>query len=133
MSYFINAAISQAHTLPASFYTNQATYERLINEVFLHSWQWIGDSDLVKENGYCYPFELLQGSLSEPLILSRDQDKQLHCLSNICTHRGNVLVQEAGKKSLAFLQLSWALFSVRWAVSFYARIQRSQELSDQRR
>ena len=37
----------------------------------------------------------LPGSLDEPLLLSRDQSGDLRCLSNVCTHRGTQLVDEA--------------------------------------
>ena len=35
---------------------------------------------------------MLAGHLDEPLLLARDADGRLRCLSNVCTHRGNVLV-----------------------------------------
>src|SRR5205085_8937229 len=35
---------------------------------------------------------LLPGFLDEPLLLSRDAAGTLRCLSNVCTHRGNILV-----------------------------------------
>ncbi len=36
---------------------------------------------------------LLPGLLDEPLLLARDGGGALRCLSNVCTHRGNLLVQ----------------------------------------
>jgi choline monooxygenase len=35
---------------------------------------------------------MLPGHLDEPLLLARDGAGELRCLSNVCTHRGNVLV-----------------------------------------
>jgi choline monooxygenase len=43
-----------------------------------------------------YPFTLLEGSLDEPLLLTRDFKDQVHCLSNVCTHRGNIVVESEG-------------------------------------
>jgi choline monooxygenase len=43
------------------------------------------------------PFELLPGCVDEPLLLSRDGRGELHGLSNVCTHRGNILCSEAGR------------------------------------
>lgn len=40
------------------------------------------------------PFTLLDGYLDEPLIVTRDSQDRLHCLSNVCTHRGNILVDK---------------------------------------
>lgn len=39
------------------------------------------------------PFTLLEGFLDEPLLLTRDDEDRLHCLSNVCTHRGNLVVE----------------------------------------
>jgi choline monooxygenase len=44
--------------------------------------------------GFAHPFTLLEGCLDEPLLLTRDRDSALHCLSNVCTHRGNLVVNE---------------------------------------
>ena len=37
---------------------------------------------------------MLPGHLDEPLVLARDGAGELRCLSNVCTHRGNLLVRE---------------------------------------
>jgi choline monooxygenase len=42
--------------------------------------------------GACHPFTLLEKYLDEPLLLTKDGNGMLHCLSNVCTHRGNLLV-----------------------------------------
>lgn len=98
MNYSINPDITKAHTLPAKFYLDQAIYDRTIEAIFAGSWQWIGDQNsLATTAGSCYPFELLEGSLSEPLLLARDKKNELRCLSNVCTHRGKILVEKAGK------------------------------------
>src|SRR5262249_47428750 len=43
--------------------------------------------------GSLSPRELLPGLLAEPLLLARDAAGELRCLSNVCTHRGNILVK----------------------------------------
>ena len=45
--------------------------------------------------GSLSPREMLAGHLDEPLLLARDAAGELRCLSNVCTHRGNILVQRA--------------------------------------
>ena len=35
--------------------------------------------------------------MSEPLLLSKDKEGKLHCLSNVCTHRGNLVVDRPCK------------------------------------
>ncbi len=39
----------------------------------------------------------MPGCLDEPLLLARDAQGELRCLSNVCTHRGNILVKAACK------------------------------------
>ena len=40
-----------------------------------------------------YPFIFLKDSIDEPLILTYDKGNY-NCLSNVCTHRGNLLCLE---------------------------------------
>ena len=64
--------------------------------VFARTWQYAGPDDLVSVAGQVFPFTLLPGTLDEPLVLTRDADDRLHCLSNVCTHRGTLVVEGAG-------------------------------------
>jgi choline monooxygenase len=41
-----------------------------------------------------YPFVFMEGFLEEPLVLARDERDRLHCLSNVCTHRGNLVIEQ---------------------------------------
>ncbi|MEY4675178.1 MAG: hypothetical protein RL148_2962 [Planctomycetota bacterium] len=43
------------------------------------------------------PATLLPGALDEPIVFARDAAGALHCMSNVCTHRGKVLCDEAGR------------------------------------
>jgi choline monooxygenase len=94
--YFIDPDITQAETLPASFYRDEQVFERLKETVFLHSWHWIGDENLVKKPQQVYPFILFDGFLTEPLLLTKNEEGQISCLSNVCTHRGNLVADEPG-------------------------------------
>jgi len=87
----INPDITKAETLPASFYRDSAVFDSIKESIFLRSWQWIGDDNLVKLSKSIYPFILLEGFLTEPLLLTRDEDENIHCLTNVCTHRGNLV------------------------------------------
>lgn len=95
--FFVDPDITKASTLPASFYKDPEVFELLKQGVFLQSWQWLGDVDLVPFEQTVYPFVLLEHYLNEPLVLSKDKEGVIHCLSNICTHRANVVVQHPGK------------------------------------
>ena len=89
----IEPDIRQASTLPASFYRDADLFERTKESIFARSWQLVGDTDSLKAPGQIVPLTLLEGFLDEPLILTRDHRDQLHCLSNVCTHRGTILVE----------------------------------------
>jgi choline monooxygenase len=92
----IHPDIRQASTLPARFYTDPGVFELCRERVFARSWQFIADTDAVKVPGQVHPVTLLDGMLGEPILLTRDRDDRLHCLSNVCTHRGTVLCPGAG-------------------------------------
>ena len=92
-TYHVDPDITLAHTLPSAFYRDAAAYERVKERVFGRTWQWIGDIEDVAQPGSLSPREMLPGSLDEPLLLARDAAGALRCLSNVCTHRGNLLVK----------------------------------------
>lgn len=85
-----------AETLPSSFYSDEAVYRRCLDKVFGRSWQFIGDVAQVKMPGAVLPFQLLEGSLDEPLLLTRDWQDEIHLVSNVCTHRGYLVAEHAG-------------------------------------
>lgn len=88
----IDADITRAHTLPGSFYFDAALFARARERVFARSWQWIGDLADVTLPHTLAPRVLLPGHLDEPLLLARDAGGELRCLSNVCTHRGKLLI-----------------------------------------
>mgnify|MGYP000288903701 FL=1 len=96
-TFHIHSDITKAETLPASFYKDPEIFEALKQQVFYRSWQWIGDTNLVTDAQNSHPFILLDEYLTEPMLLTKDADESIHCLSNVCTHRGNLLVNTAGK------------------------------------
>ncbi len=92
--FFVDPNIARAKTLHTDFYADPYLYDLIKQKIFSTTWQFITDADQVEEPGSCYPFTLLENYLEEPLLLTRDKDQQLHCLSNVCTHRGNILINE---------------------------------------
>lgn len=96
-NFYIDPDIRQAHTLPASFYKDPAVFERIKTNIFLKSWQWLGDEQQVPVANSVAPFVLLPHFLNEPMVLSKDANEEIHCLSNVCTHRGFQVVQHPGK------------------------------------
>jgi choline monooxygenase len=88
----VDPDIELASTIPSSFYRDGSAWELAKERVFARSWQWLGDTEDVALAGSLSPREMLPGCLAEPLLLSRDGGGDLRCLSNVCTHRGNLLV-----------------------------------------
>lgn len=95
----VDRRIEAAATLPSRFYTDRELFDTAVERLFASSWQFIGDTSLVKVPGAVYPFTFLEGSLNEPLVLTRDRDDQLHLLSNVCTHRGNLVCEGVGNEN----------------------------------
>lgn len=95
--FFVDADIAKAKTLHTDFYTDPACFQQSKEKLFYPGWQFIGDSSLVKEPGQCMPFTLLENFLDEPLVLTKDKDNAIHCLSNVCTHRGTIVIKEPCK------------------------------------
>ncbi len=94
-AYLVDPDITVASTLPGAFYADEAAWAGARERVFGRTWQWIGDLGDVAAKESLSPRTLLPGLLDEPLLLARDAGGTLRCLSNVCTHRGNVLVREA--------------------------------------
>jgi choline monooxygenase len=92
MALSIDPDIRRARTLDSAFYRDQSIYDRVRERVFVRSWQWLGDLTDVAPHGSLAPRALLPGLLDEPLLLARDGGGTLRCLSNVCTHRGNILI-----------------------------------------
>jgi len=92
-SYFVDPDITLASTIASEFYCDPDSFTLARQRVFARSWQWIGDLGELAAPGSLAPRELLAGHLDEPLLLARDAAGALRCLSNVCTHRGNLLVK----------------------------------------
>lgn len=92
----IDQDIRKAETLPSSFYKNKNIFEEIKEKIFLNSWQFVGGDHLVNESKSVHPFVLLDKYLTEPMLLTKDEDGDVHCLSNVCTHRANLVVLESG-------------------------------------
>jgi len=93
---FIDPAIARSHTLPGWVYSDPGVYETAKDRVFARTWQLVGEPERLKAPGHVLPTILLEGCLDEPLVLVRGDDGVLRCLSNVCTHRGALVVEGEG-------------------------------------
>ena len=94
--FTIDPDIRVARTLPARVYSDPTLFRAQRHRVFARTWQYAAHDDVVKVAGQVYPFTLLPGALDEPLLLTRDPHDKVHALSNVCTHRGTLVVDGAG-------------------------------------
>ena len=95
--FSVKKNIAKAKTIATDVYTSPAAFETFKEKIFSNSWHFIGDTDMVKDPGSCFPNTILPGYLDEPIVLTKDDNGKIHCLSNVCTHRGNLLINEPCK------------------------------------
>ena len=95
--FTIHPDVKKAETLPAAFYRDVEVFDELKEKIFARSWQWLGDEALLPLPESAHPFVFMESFLPEAMILVRDGGGRLRCMSNVCTHRGNLLVQNPGK------------------------------------
>ncbi len=92
----IDPDISRASTPPSWVYTDPDVYASARERIFARGWHFIGDAGVARVPGQVHPFTLLEGCLDEPLLLVRDREDRLHCVSNVCTHRGMMVCEQGG-------------------------------------
>ncbi len=92
--FFIDPDIAKAKTLDTSFYTSPEHFDAAKERIFAPSWQFVGSADRIEKEGSAYPVTLLAHYVDEPLLVLKDGNGVERCMSNVCTHRGNLLVTE---------------------------------------
>ncbi|MFL6375239.1 MAG: aromatic ring-hydroxylating oxygenase subunit alpha [Pyrinomonadaceae bacterium] len=87
----VDQDIREARTLHSDFYTDQRYFDEAREKIFARSWQFLArEYDL--EHALT-PITLLPGMFDEPLLLVRTCE-YISCLTNVCTHRGKVLIEQ---------------------------------------
>lgn len=90
MSVFdINPDIRRAETLSSDFYTDEKYFYESKEKIFARSWQLIGTKDEINN---LKPHTILENFLDEPILITRSEN-EFRCLSNVCTHRGKILIE----------------------------------------
>ena len=93
----IHPDIQKAITLDKSFYQSEQYFEESKDKIFAKSWQWLCHKRHLQLDQYDYsPITLLSPYLDEPLLISKNEEGNLQCLSNVCTHRGFLLADQPG-------------------------------------
>jgi choline monooxygenase len=81
----IHPDIAQASTLSSRFYTDEKHFHAANEKIFSRTWHYVSTT---KEFDNLKSFNILD----TPLVISKDLDK-FSCFSNVCTHRGAILVE----------------------------------------
>lgn len=93
----VDSDIARARTLPSDFYTRSDIFALSQEMIFARSWQFLCAASEISN---LKPVTILEGSLEEPALLVRDRTGEVRCISNVCTHRGKLLVEEPSKGDL---------------------------------
>ncbi len=96
--FFVHPEIAKASTISTAVYTSPEVFERAKEKIFAKSWQFVGHAGRVAEPGSVWPFFLLENYLDEPLLLAKPAQPisqfpnfPINLISNVCTHRGNLV------------------------------------------
>jgi len=92
----VNNDIEVSSTLSSKFYSSQDIFNEVVENIFVTSWHLISDDSYFVEENYAFPFLLMDEVLPEPLFLVKNKNG-IECFSNVCTHRGNILIKKHGK------------------------------------
>ena len=85
--FSVDNDISMAKTIHKDFYTDQLVYEMSKENIFSTALHYAGDIEMLPEKGSAFTLILLEGYLDEPLVIVRNKEDQVVCMSNVCTHR----------------------------------------------
>jgi len=84
-------AFDPQRALPNSTFRNADFYEAELSKIWHSDWVFATTEDAVPEPGDQLPVTIGH----QPVILLRTQDGSLAALSNLCAHRGTLLVEQA--------------------------------------
>ena len=86
----IDPDIRKAHTLPSSYYTDSNTLLK-IKSSFRENWHFACHNSQLGENR-AIELPHMQDLIGEPMIATSSD--MIRCLSNVCTHRGMLIVKD---------------------------------------
>lgn len=84
--------LHQASPLPGWCYTSPEWYQKELDAMFRQDWLCVGRAEQVPNVGDYYAIEVI----GQPLIVVRDDTKQVRVQSALCRHRGAIITEGAG-------------------------------------
>jgi choline monooxygenase len=125
--FYVDPDIKKASTLPASFYREEEVFEAMKSKIFHRSWQLVPPQYIPTQPKSVIPFRLLDGFIAAPLLMSKDESGKTHCLSNVCTHRGNLLVAGSTKVKKLVCGYHGRRFSLDGAFEFMPEFEETED------
>ncbi len=92
----VSAPVDTARGLPGWMFHDPEVYALEQERIFARTWVCVGAEDDLPRVGDVMPVEVA----GRPLFLVRDESGYLRCFHNICSHRGALLVTEAGRRKV---------------------------------
>lgn len=89
-SYNPQAALTEARTIPASWYHDPRVFDLEQRTAFARSWQMVGRVDQLRQPGQYITCELA----GEPILLIRGTDHALRGFFNVCRHHAAAIATE---------------------------------------
>ncbi|HSQ24215.1 MAG TPA: SRPBCC family protein [Pyrinomonadaceae bacterium] len=89
-SYDPDAPLSQASTIPSSWYTDERIFEVEKQTVFSHPWQLAARVDQLTNAGDYVTTEIG----GEPIVIVRGNDDELRAFFNVCRHHAAAVMTE---------------------------------------
>lgn len=89
-AYFVvDPDVRNAEAPPPDLYVNPDWYSTIVDRAWRRGWQWL--VPVIGDGRSAVAVELC----GEPLVFTRDESGSEHLLSNVCTHRGALLVNDS--------------------------------------
>ncbi|MBE37609.1 MAG: choline monooxygenase [Flavobacteriales bacterium] len=89
----VNPNIKKSKTIPSSFYYSIEQFNKTKENLFPKYWQFVCDQNQLNKHGDAFPYDFIENFIEEPLVLVNNHGT-INSMSNVCTHRGNILVEE---------------------------------------
>ncbi|MDO6564536.1 aromatic ring-hydroxylating dioxygenase subunit alpha [Amphritea sp. 1_MG-2023] len=80
------------YSMPPECFTSEDFYQFELNAVWAHEWFCVGRANDIPKTGDYYTIEVGE----DPLIVIRDRSGSVNVVSNVCQHRGMVIVEGRG-------------------------------------